>query len=81
MNTVLCGKKKKKAKTFTARELIERNYKASRSAFIGSIGPYVDELFLVSYSNIMLARKPNMDWRTASKITVERFVDVEIQVV
>lgn len=75
MNTVSYNSKKKFYKVSELSILLQRG----QTAFIGSVGIYENELFLIVYDRVVLARDPTQTWDNA-ECTIDRFVDVEIVV-
>ena len=62
----------------TRKRLIEEG----KTAFIGRrMGLDETQIFLVTYSCIVLASDPSQTWRDLVELFVDRWVDVEISVV
>lgn len=79
MNTV---KQTKQAQgdRFTFEELMVASYNATiYTAFIGSWGDHDgNDLFLITYDSVILARSPSTTWSSSDGIVV-RFCDVTIE--
>jgi hypothetical protein len=79
------GTETKQSKKYTFGELL---IGCEETAFIGSVSGYINELFLIAYNVVILARDPKITWmidkcRSISRekhITVDYFVDVNITV-
>ena len=82
MNTVKGFKNETGLGITTLGEITRNNFHNLRTAFIGNIGNYVYELFLVNYDSIMLARDPSCTWSFERRIdiSIERWVDITITI-
>ena len=58
-------------------DLIGHKHNSERTAFVGTIGKYEHELFIVTYSCIALARDPFHTWDGAD-FEVDYWCDLEI---
>ena len=51
------------------------------TAFIGDVGPYRSDLFLITFGHIILATDPHLSWSDTSRVTLNKFVNIEIRIV
>jgi hypothetical protein len=65
---------------YTMEELQEQLRDYAQTAFIGNIGSFRNELFLITYESIVRALNPNITWSYFSEpVIVHKFVNIEIR--
>jgi len=65
---------------YAVSELIDSNWNEERSVFYGSIVGYSNELFLATYSCVVLLRDPGITY-SGGVFIVHEFVNINIEVI